>query len=206
MHTECEKKTNWLRQLYAWTVSWAERPQGLAALFGLSFIETIIFPIPPDPLLIALCLTKPKQWAKFAFWCMAASVLGAVCAWWIGMSLWGMVGDFFFHYIPGFTPVLFEKVRRLYDHYAFWAVVSGSLVFHPFKVFTIASGVFKVNLPVFIMAAIVGRSIRFFGVAGVIRVFGPGITPYLEKYMEWVAIVAFVLGILGFVAISWIKF
>jgi membrane protein YqaA with SNARE-associated domain len=199
------KRPNLLRRLYAWTLSWSDRPNALRALFGISLIESSIFPIPPDPLLMAMTFGQPKRWFRFAFWCSLGSVIGAVVGWAIGLLLWEIVGDFFFRYVPKFTPEVFEKANMYFDQNAFLWLTASAFTPIPFKVFTIAAGVFKVSLPVLIVASIIGRSARFFLVAGVIRVFGPRIRPILEKYLELATILLFILGVLGFLAIDWLK-
>jgi len=196
-------RPNIIRRLYAWTLSWAERPGGTRAMAILSFFESSFFPIPPDPLLAALTFSKPKDWWKFAFWCSAASVAGGVFGWWIGLQFWHLTQDLFFRFVPGFTPEVFAKVQELYLENAFLAILGAAFTPIPYKVFTIASGVFEVALPVLIGASIVGRSARFFMVAGVIRLFGPAIKPHLEKYLEWASVILFLLGIAGFAALKW---
>lgn len=198
------KKPSIIRRLYDWTLGWAERPGGTRALVGLSFIESSFFPIPPDPLLMALCFGKPKHWWKFALWCSLASVAGGVFGWWVGMSFWHATEAFFFRVIPGFSPEIFELVREKYNDNAFLAIVTAAFTPIPYKVFTIASGVFEVALTTLITASIVGRSGRFFMVAGVIRLFGPAIKPHLERYLEIAAIGLFLVGLAGFAAIKWL--
>lgn len=198
-------RPNWIRRLYAWTLSWAERPGGARAMAVLSFFESSFFPIPPDPLLMALTYSKPKAWWKFAFWCTASSVAGGVFGWWIGLQFWHVTQEFFFRVVPGFSPEVFEQVQALYLENAFLAILGAAFTPIPYKVFTIASGVFEVGLTVLVGASILGRGARFFLVAAVIRLFGPAIKPHLEKYLEWASVVMFLLGVAGFVAIKWIR-
>jgi membrane protein YqaA with SNARE-associated domain len=111
--------------------------------------------------------------------------------------------DLFFRFVPGFTPEVFAKVQQLYLDNAFLAILGAAFTPIPYKVFTIASGVFEVALPILIGASIFGRGARFFMVAGVIRMFGPAIKPHLEKYLEWASVILFLLGLAGFAAIKW---
>jgi membrane protein YqaA with SNARE-associated domain len=197
-------KVGLIRRLYNWTLSWAERPGGTRALVGLSFVESSFFPIPPDPLLMALCFAKPKDWWKFALWCTVASVAGGVFGWWIGMTFWHATEAFFFRVVPGFSPEIFEVVQQKYNENAFLAVLTAAFTPIPYKVFTIASGVFEVALTTLVAASVIGRGARFFLVAGVIRLFGPTIKPHLERYLEIAAIVLFLVGLVGFLAIKWL--
>lgn len=199
-----EKKPNILRRLYAWTLRWSEHRFGVAALAGISFAESSFFPIPPDVLLMPLCFARPKRWWVVALVCSVASVLGAVLGWLIGALFWQAIGPFFFDHVPGFTEEKFEMVRGYYDRDAFLWLVASAFTPIPFKIFTVASGVFGVSLKTLIIASLIGRSARFFLVAGMIRLFGPAVRPFLEKYLEWAALVLFLLALAGFMAIKWL--
>lgn len=195
---------NPLRKLYYWTLHWADTKYAVPALFLISFAESSFFPIPPDILLMAMCFAVPKKWVSYASWCTAASVLGGVFGWYIGLGFWGATQNFFFSVIPGFTPAVFAKVETLYQANAFVAILGAAFTPIPYKVFTIASGVFQVALPTLIVASIIGRGARFFLVSALIRFFGPAVKPFLEKHFEWATLLLLVLGILGFVAIKFL--
>ena len=93
-----------VRRLYDWVLHWAETPYGAPALAALSFAESSFFPVPPDVLLIALGISKPKRAFFYAFICALASVAGGILGYFIGAALWEGLALFFFAYIPGFTP------------------------------------------------------------------------------------------------------
>ena len=76
-----------LRRRYDWTLSWAEHPAGAWALFVIALMESAIFPIPPDVLLIALCVGGVKQSYRFALICTAGSLIGGVIGY--GIGYWG---------------------------------------------------------------------------------------------------------------------
>ncbi len=191
---------NPLRKLYYWTLHWAETPYALPALFIVSFAESSFFPIPPDILLMAMCFAAPRRWLTFALWCTVASVLGGIFGWYIGWGLWEGVGQPVVNFYHG--QEVMEKVRLLYDEYGFWGILIAAITPIPYKVFTIASGVFEFSLPALIIASIIGRGFRFFLVAGLIRGFGPRIKPFLEKHFELAMLAGLVLGVLGVVAIK----
>ena len=102
---------NPLRKIYEWTLSLAERRLSGLWLGLLSFAEASFFPIPPDVLLIPLCLGKMKKAFKFAFICSIASVLGGVAGYAIGAFAWDELSGLFFQYIPGFTPEKFDQLK-----------------------------------------------------------------------------------------------
>ncbi len=191
---------NPLRKLYFWTLHWSETKYALPALFIVSFAESSFFPIPPDILLMAMCFAAPKRWLTFAFWCTIASVLGGIFGFYIGWGLWAGVGEPIVDFYNG--QDVMEKVRVLYDTYGFWGILIAAITPIPYKVFTIASGVFEFSLPALIGASLIGRGFRFFLVAGLIRGFGPRIKPFLEKHFELAMLAGLVLGVLGIVAIK----
>jgi membrane protein YqaA with SNARE-associated domain len=192
-----------LRRLYNWTLGWAERPGGAWALFVIAFMESSFFPIPPDVLLLALCVGAPRKSFKFALICSAGSVLGGMLGYAIGYGAWHAVKDFFIPYV--FSQAAFDKVQQLYQGNAFLAILTAAFTPIPYKVFTIAAGVFNVNFWTLVTASIVGRSARFFMVGGLIFFFGARIKTLIEKYFDWFAWGLLALGIAGFVAIKYLK-
>ena len=198
------KKPNLIKRMYLWVLHWAETPYGTPALFGISFAESSFFPIPPDVLQIPLSLSKPKRSFYYATVSMIASVLGAILGWYIGYGLWAALGPFFMNYVPGVTQDNFDAVERLYNAYGFMAITVAAFTPLPYKVFTIAAGIFHVSLPVLIVASILGRSARFFTVATCIFFFGPTVKHYIDKYFEWATILFTVLLIGGFLLIKFV--
>ncbi|GMU96227.1 YqaA family protein [Ignavibacterium album] len=199
-----------LRKLYDWVLHWAETPYGPIALFILAFAESSFFPIPPDALLIALVLGATSRAFMLALNCTIASVLGALLGYTIGHFLWWTpsneftsIAMFFFNNIPGFTEKLFFDVQKMYDKYDFWIVFTAGFTPIPYKVITISSGAFNINLLMFIVASVISRGARFFLVAFLIWKFGPQIRTFVDKYFNWLAVAFTVLLIGGFVAIKY---
>jgi membrane protein YqaA with SNARE-associated domain len=192
------------RKLYDWVLHWAETPYGPLALFLLALAESSFFPIPPDALLIALCLGAVKKSFRFALYTAVASILGGMLGYLIGYGLWEAVSGFFFSYIPGFTEAFFQKVMVNFNTYGFWYVFSAGFTPIPYKVFTIASGVFRMNFLLFVIASALSRSLRFFIVAGLFWKFGPSIKKFIDKYFNLLAILFFVLILCGFLVIKFL--
>ncbi len=193
-----------VRRLYDWVLGWAYTPYALWALVIITLAEASFFPIPPDPLLLALCLGSPVRSLRFAAWATGASVVGGILGYAIGAGAWHLAGDFFFTYVPGVTPEAFEQVRSLYDRYDFWAVFLAGLTPLPYKVFTLASGVFGINLMVFVVASALSRGLRFFLLALLVRRYGPPVSGFIDRYFNTLSIVFGVLLVLGFVVIGWL--
>ena len=199
------------RRLYDWMLHWANTPYGAIALFALSFAEASFFPIPPDALLIALILGARTKAFKFALNCTVGSIFGALLGYSIGYFLWWSDGGsfsgialFFFDNIPGFTQELFNNVKTLYDEWDFWIIFTAGFTPIPYKVFTITSGAFDINIWMFIIASVIGRAGRFFLVAFLIWKFGDHIKNFIEKYFNLVAIAFTVLLVGGFVLIKYL--
>ena len=168
-----------LRSLYDWTIRLAETPHALWALAALAFLESSVFPIPPDLMLIPMVLARPRRAFLIAGVCTAASVLGGLFGYWIGAVLFDSVGQ----------PVLefygkqnrFEEFRATYNAWGAWAVLVAGITPFPFKVITILSGYTGLSLPVFFVASIIARGFRFFVVAALLWQFGAPIRSFIEQ-------------------------
>lgn len=193
-----------VRRLYDWVLHWAETPYGMPALFLLALAESSVFPIPPDPLLLALCLGAPRRSLRFAAVATAGSVVGGVIGYAIGAGAWGVAEAWFFAYVPGVTPEAFETVRAFYNEHGFAAVFLAGLTPIPYKVFTLASGVFGINFGVFVLASVLSRGLRFFIVAGLVYRFGPPIERFIDTHFDKLVVVFAVLLVGGFVAIEFL--
>ena len=190
---------NWHRRLYHWVLSWAAHPQGTWALFLLAFAESSFFPVPPDVLLIALCLGRPRRAAWYALVCTTGSVLGGLGGYAIGMSLYDAVG----------RPILefyglmekYAEVQDLYRRYDVWAVGIAGLTPIPYKVFTVTAGAFGISVPGFIVASIVGRGLRFGIVATLLRLWGEPAREFIDRHLGILSILFVFLLVGGFVLV-----
>ena len=188
------KRPNIVRRLYDWVLSWAETPYGLIALFVLAVAESSFFPIPPDVLLIALALSIPTKAFRFALWCTIGSVLGGVLGYYLGFALWKTLEPVM---IPAvFSAEKFARVTGLYDEYGIPVVFAAGFTPIPYKVFTIAGGVAKINVVAFTLTSIVGRGARFFLVAAVIRRYGDVAKDLIDRYFNLLTL-AFTVLLVG---------
>ena len=176
----------------------------MPALFLVSFAESSFFPLPPDPLLLALCLGASRRSLRFAAICTLASVLGGVAGYAIGAGAWHLTQDWFFAFVPGVTPEAFESVRDFYDRHGFAAVFLAGLTPIPYKVFTLASGVFGISLGIFVPASILSRGFRFFLIAALVYRFGPPIERFIDRHFERLVVSFSVLFVAGFLAIEFL--
>ena len=195
-----------IRRMYNWVLSWAETPYGTPALAAISFAESSFFPIPPDVLQIALSVSRPRRSFWYAGVSAVASVLGGIFGWLIGYALWESLDWIFLGYVPGLSQEKVDYVGELYRTNAFWSILAAAFTPIPYKVFTVSAGIFHAYVPLstLIIASVIGRSARFFLVATTIYFFGPKVRSLLEKRLELITIVLFVLVVLGFFAIKWL--
>ena len=190
----------WLRRLYDWVLHWADTPYAAPALFLLAFSESSFFPVPPDVLLIALVMGARRRWFQYALLCTIASILGGLAGYGIGYWLMDTVGQriiAFYH-----AQEYYRQVMEWYSRYDYWIVFIAALTPIPYKVFTIASGAFHMNIPGFTVISMLGRGMRFFLVAGLLFWFGPPIQRFIDRYFNVLSFLFVILLIGGFLVIK----
>lgn len=191
-----------IRPLYNWTLRWADTPYALWALAIVAFLESSVFPIPPDILIIPMVLARPSRAWLIAGVAMLASVLGGMMGYWIGATLFDSVG----------RPVLefygktdyFADFSVRYNQWGAWAVLMAGITPFPYKVITILSGSTGLSLPVFIVSSILARGFRFFVVAALLWRFGAPIRDFLERRLGIVFTVFVVLLIGSFYLVRYL--
>jgi len=184
------------------TLSFAHSPMGSWFLFLNSFTESSFFPVPPDMLQMALSFLKPKNSFKYAIISTIASTLGGIAGYLIGLYLMEFIG----------FPILklynlmdkFELVKKMYMEKDVLVVFTAAFTPIPYKLITITAGAVQLNIVNFIAASFVGRAARFFLVATAIYFFGERVKGFLEKYLNLLTILFFVLLILGFIAVKYL--
>lgn len=191
-----------MRRLYDWVIHWSSTPHAVSALFLTAFAESSFFPIPPDVLLIAMVIAVPVNAMWYAFVCSMGSVLGGMAGYLIGWGIWELVDRFFIGYI--FSQEVFDRVVRAYQENAFITVLTAAFTPIPYKVITIAAGVSKISFLTLVTASLIGRSSRFFIVAGLLYYFGPPVKEKIEKYFDWFALAFFALLIAGFLVVKYL--
>jgi len=191
-----------LRGLYDWTMRLAAHHNANWVLAFVSFVESSVFPIPPDVLLIPMVLAQRARAFLLALNCTVASVLGGLLGYAIGFFLFEAVG----------LPILefygyadrFAEFQGRYNEWGAWIVFIAGITPFPYKVITIASGVAALDLGVFIAASVVARGLRFFIVAGLLWAFGPAIQAFIERYLPWLFTLFVVSLFAGFAAIRYL--
>lgn len=191
-----------IRGLYNWTMSLADSRYALWALAFVAFVESSVFPIPPDVLMIPMIIARPSRAFLIAFVATVSSVLGGLMGYYIGYGLFETVG----------RPVLefygksgyFEEFAIRYNELGAWAVLVAGVTPFPFKVITIASGATQLSLPIFIVSAIIARALRFFIVAALLWKFGAPIRDFIERRLGLMFILFCVLLVGGFYTVKYL--
>ena len=191
-----------MKRLYDWVLSWADTPYGTPALFIFAMVESSFFPIPPDPLLLALGLAKPRSSIWYATVCTVGSVIGGAIGYFIGkffiesigmkiISLYGLGNKY-------------ASMQALYEEWNALVVLVAGISPIPYKVFTIAAGAFEVSFLTFMIASIAGRGFRFYLEGVLIFYYGEPIRSFIEAHLAKLSWAFAFLLVMGFVAIKFL--
>jgi membrane protein YqaA with SNARE-associated domain len=191
-----------MRRLYDWMMRMAGHKKAPQALFWVAFIESSVFPIPPDVMLIPMILAQRAKAFLYATICTVGSVIGGVAGYAIGYYLFELIGE----------PILmvygygekYQQTADLFNEWGPWILIAKGWTPFPYKVLTIAAGAFKMSIVPFILASIVARAMRFYLVAALLYWFGEPIRDFIEKRLSFVTTAFLVLLVGGFVAIKYV--
>jgi membrane protein YqaA with SNARE-associated domain len=191
-----------LRRVYDWTMRLADHPHALWALAFVAFIESSVFPIPPDVLMIPMILARPSRAWLIAGVALVASVLGGLLGYAIGAFAYESIGQ----------PVLaamgkadaMEAFNTKFNDFGFWAVLTAGVTPVPYKVITIMSGWTGMPLGTFIATSILARALRFFAVAGLLRVYGAPVRDFIERRLGLMFTLFMMLLLGGFFAVKYL--
>lgn len=191
----------WMRASYRWVISWSQKKQAEYALGTLSFAESSFFPIPPDPLLIAMVTARPHKWLRLATITTASSVIGGMLGYLLGSLI-----------ISALMPVIinagyegaYHTAVNWFGQWGVWAVLIAGFTPVPYKIFTIAGGAAHMALLPFIIGSVIGRGGRFYLVAFLMHHFGKRYKDKIEKYIDILGIAFVVLIIVGIYALKFL--
>ena len=191
-----------IRALYDWTISLAEHPRALWALALVAFVESSVFPIPPDILMIPMIIARPSRAFVIAGVAMIASVLGGMLGYYIGWGLFESVG----------RPVLefygktdhFAAFAERYNDWGAWAVLIAGVTPFPYKVITILSGSTGLSLSVFVISSVIARGLRFFLIAVLLWKFGAPIRDFIERRLGLMFSLFVVILLGGFATVKYL--
>jgi len=183
--------------LYEWTLKWAEHKFAPRILAILTFAESVFFPIPPDVLLAPMVLAQRERAWRLATLTTVASVIGGVVGYGLGYLM----------FEPWIQPLItefgyqarFDKAMSWFSEWGVWVVFLAGFSPIPYKLFTVSAGFLQMAFLPFLLASAIGRGMRFFLVAGVIRWGG---APMEQKIRQWVDVLGWLL--VGVIVIAYI--
>lgn len=191
-----------LRRLYDWTLEKCEHRFAERWLAFISFVESSVFPIPPDVLLGPMCLARPDRAFRYAFICTVASVLGALLGYAIGMFLFETVGQWVLS-MYGLEDK-FAGFSDAFNEQGWLIVLLAGFTPLPFKVITIAAGATAMPLYILLFASVIARSARFFLVAALLWKFGPPMKALIDKHFALLTTLFGIALIGGFIALRYL--
>ncbi|WP_299546268.1 YqaA family protein [uncultured Tateyamaria sp.] len=189
-----------IKRLYDWTMGWANHPRALWVLAVVAFVESSVFPIPPDVLMIPMILAAPHRAWLIAGVALVASVLGGLLGYTIGALAFETIGQ----------PILaalgkadaMEAFNTRFNDFGFWAVLTAGVTPFPYKVITIMSGWTGMPLATFMATSVLARGLRFFIVAGLLWKFGAPIRDFIERRLGLMFTLFIVILVGGFLAVG----
>lgn len=191
-----------IRRLYDWTMGLAGHRHAMWALALIAFIESSVFPIPPDVLMIPMILARPSRAFLIAAVATVASVAGGLLGYYIGWGLFETIGQPVLEFYGKSHAA--EEFNAKFAEYGAWAVLIAGVTPFPFKVITIMSGWTKLSLGVFIASAIVARALRFFVVAALLWKWGAPIRDFIERRLGLMFTLFVVILLAGFYAVKFL--
>lgn len=191
-----------IRRLYDWTMRQAASPHAPRALGVIAFLESSVFPVPPDAMIVPMVLARPAEAWRIAAVATVASVVGGLAGYAIGLFLIDTVGQWIITAYGMADRV--AEYQAAYNRWGLWIILIKGLTPIPYKLVTIASGMAHFNLLVFTLASIVTRGARYFLVAALLRWYGPPIRDFIEARLTLVTSTFAVLIVLGFLSIRYL--
>ncbi len=185
--------------LYTKVVQWASHKRAPYYLAGVSFVESSVFPIPPDVMLVPMVLGKPLQAWYYAFISTLASVLGGLFGYLLGYFAFDAFGSAIIEYFG--YEAQYAQVVDWFTQYGWIAVFAAAITPIPYKIFTIAAGALRMPVLGFLLASLIGRALRFFLVAALVKTVGKKLEARLFKYINHIG-----WGLLIFCAIAYLGY
>ena len=173
---------------YAATMSLIGRRGAEKYLYGLTFCESVFFPIPTDVMLAPMCALNPPRTARLVAWTTLFSALGGVFGYAIGVFLFDRIEPWL--HVAGYWGE-YENAVGMFREWGVWIVFVAALTPIPYKLFTISAGVLGQSLTLFVLASLLGRGVRFGAVGFCMKHFGPALFAYVEKRIEavgWIVV------------------
>lgn len=191
-----------MKKAYDWMMRMATSQRAPQALFWVAFIESSFFPIPPDVMLVPMCIAERMKSWRYAFIATVGSVIGGAFGYALGYFAFESIGQ----------PILkfygkadsFGEFAQWFNDWGVWILLIKGMTPFPYKVLTITAGVTHMPFLEFMLASIGARAMRFYLVAGLLYFFGEPIRDFIERRLTLVTTVAVILLVSGFIAVKYV--
>lgn len=183
-------------KLHEWLKKEAKSKRAEWLLGVISFAESSFFPIPPDPFLVASLLIEQKRWLRHSLVVALSSVLGGLAGYAIGFWFFQEFGTRIVEAYDLHEEL--QTVSELFADNAFLTMFIAAFTPIPYKIFTIAAGLFHINVVTFLVASLVGRVLRFLCIGYLMKLFGPKIGELVFKYFN-IATAGLLVVIVGYI-------
>lgn len=190
----------WIRKLYNWVLQLSSHPKAPIYLAIIAFLESSIFPIPPDVLLLPLCLARREKAFQLALICTISSVLGGICGYALGFYAFDTVGASVLEFYGAMDR--YQVFADWYQAQGTWVVFIAGFTPIPYKVVTITAGVFSFHFMSFVILSVLSRGLRFFIVAGMVRVMGERALEFVDKHFNKLTIIGGLIFVGGFLVVK----
>ncbi len=191
-----------LRKAYDAMMTHASHPKAVWLLGIIAFAESSFFPLPPDPLYMAMIISKRESAWRLALICTVSSVVGGVLGYYIGWSLYESVGKWIISAYG--MEDSFAYLQHQFSKYGFQIIVLKALTPIPYKIVTISSGVVGFDINLFMLASLIARGFRFYLLAALLWYFGPSIKEFVDRNLTMVTIGGLSALIVGFVVLKYV--
>ena len=188
---------NWFKRIRAWSMHWAGTKWGAWALFICAFADASFFGLPAPMFFLALALLNISKVYKYALFGILGTLAGALAGYAIGHFAWlntngelTGLAQFLLNNIPGFSEAGYNKIHILYEKWDFWILFIAAALPLPFKIFSISSGVFDINIFIFCVATLISQGIKFLLLALLTIKLGPEVKKLFGFNWKPIAIIA----------------
>ena len=188
---------NWFKMIKLWSLKWTNTKWGTWALFICAFADASFLPLPTPMFFLALTLLNITKAYKYALFGTLGTVFGALAGYPIGHFAWlNANGDFtgiahfLFDHIPGFSEAIYNTIYIQFVKWGFWILFIASFIPVPYKIFSISSGVFDINVFMFCFATLISQGIKFYSLALLTIRIGPKVKKLLDFNLKPIAIIA----------------
>lgn len=183
--------------LYNKAIYYSNRKQSQKILAFISFLESIIFPLPTDIFLIPMILARKNKFFFLVILTTFFSVLGGIFGYFIGLYLWDNIYPFFTKIYPGFD-IYFDDFKGSFSDFGWLFIIIGGFTPFPYKIITISSGILELNIFLFIIFSLISRFMRFFLVGFIIFKYGESTKKVIDKYFNAITLITIILIICYF--------